>query len=66
MTHFVRERDIGCEMRSRFWLNPKYTDYEMVKGLFQHRVEEMRNLAVILPFLYKIKRKIEKDLGLST
>lgn len=55
MTHFVRDRDVGCEMRSRFWLNPAYSNYEMAKGLFQHCVEEMRNLAVLLPYLYAIK-----------
>lgn len=57
MTHFVRDRDVGCEMRSRFWLNPKYASYEMAKGLFQHCVEEMRNLAVILPLIYEIKKE---------
>ncbi|MBS7647460.1 MAG: hypothetical protein QXK93_02730 [Candidatus Bathyarchaeia archaeon] len=54
MTHFVRDRDVGCEMRSRFWLNPNYANYEMAKNLFQHCVEEMRNLATILPYLYAI------------
>lgn len=56
MTHFVRDTDFGCEMRSRFWLNPAYANYDMAKNLFQHCVEEMRNLAVILPYLYTIRK----------
>jgi hypothetical protein len=52
MTHFVRDKDVGCEMRSRFWLNPAHANYEIAKGLFMHCVEEMRNLAVFLPYLY--------------
>ncbi|MEM3550303.1 MAG: hypothetical protein QXQ94_05620 [Candidatus Bathyarchaeia archaeon] len=58
MTHFVRDRDVGCEMRSRFWLKHSYASYEMAKNLFQHCVEEMRNLAVFLPYLYTIGTRI--------
>jgi hypothetical protein len=54
MTHFVRNIDVGCEMRSRFWLNPTYTSYDIAKNLFQHCAEEMRNLSVLLPYLYNI------------
>jgi hypothetical protein len=55
--HFVRDKDVGCEVRSRFWLNPTHANYEMAKRLFTHCTEEMRNLAVLLPYLYTISVK---------
>lgn len=55
MTHYIRDRDVGCEMRSRFWLNREYATYELARNLFQHCVEEMRNLSVFLPYYYFVK-----------
>ena len=68
MTHFVRNTDYGCEMRSRFWLGeiksrdpeeraPELrranVNDELARRLHQHASEEMGYLAEILPTLYK-------------
>jgi len=55
MTHFVRDTELGCEMRSRFWLEK--ATLEIARRLFQHNVEEMSNLAVLLPYIYRIMKK---------
>ncbi|MCS6784057.1 MAG: hypothetical protein RMK31_01915 [Candidatus Caldarchaeum sp.] len=54
MTHYVRDTYLGCEMRSRFWLENANT--EIARNLFQHCVEEMSNLAVLLPYFFRIKK----------
>ena len=51
LMHFIRETDYGCEMRSRFWLFD--TPDKLGAGLMQHCIEEMGNLADLLPDLYK-------------
>ena len=48
--HIVRETYYGCEMRNRFWLI--HCDEAGAAGLMQHNLEEMGNLAEILPRLY--------------
>jgi hypothetical protein len=51
LMHFVRDTDYGCEMRSRFWLFD--APDKLGAGLMQHCIEEMGNLADLLPDLYK-------------
>ena len=53
LMHFVRETDYGCEMRSRFWLFD--APDKLGAGLMQHCIEEMGNLADLLPDLYKME-----------
>ena len=50
LIHFVRDTDFGCEMRSRFWLFEG--EEGMARDLMQHCIEEMGNLADLLPDLY--------------
>lgn len=50
LIHFVRDTDFGCEMRSRFWLYA--ADEKLGRALMQHCIEEMGNLADLLPGLY--------------
>lgn len=50
LIHFVRDTDFGCEMRSRFWLFHVPDIAGM--GLITHCIEEMGNLADLLPDLY--------------
>jgi len=50
LIHFVRDTDFGCEMRSRFWLFD--APEEFGRALMQHCIEEMGNLADLLPELY--------------
>jgi len=50
LIHFVRDTGFGCEMRSRFWLFE--ADEKFTAGLMQHCIEEMGNLAELLPKLY--------------
>ncbi|MBM4276512.1 MAG: hydrolase [Deltaproteobacteria bacterium] len=50
LIHFVRDTDFGCEMRSRFWLFG--ADEKIGRTLMQHCIEEMGNLADLLPGLY--------------
>jgi hypothetical protein len=51
LIHFVRDTDLGCEMRSRFWIFNG--DEKIGAGLMQHCIEEMSQLGAILPGLYK-------------
>lgn len=51
LIHFVRDTDFGCEMRSQFWIIVPGAD-DIARGLHQHCMEEMGNLASILPDLY--------------
>ena len=48
--HIIRDFCWGCEMRNRFYMFG--SDVDAAKGLMQHNVEEMGNLAEILPCLY--------------
>ena len=48
--HLVRDTPHGCEMRNRFWL--PVGDVEAGRGMLQHNLAEMGNLAQILPTLY--------------
>ena len=49
-THFLRDTDYGCEMRSRFWL---FEVPDMAgAGIMHHCIEEMGTLADFLPDLY--------------
>jgi hypothetical protein len=64
--HLCRDTDLGCEMRSRFWLGDfdppdlapsREKKIELLpdglgRGLLQHCVEEMRILAAFLPQLH--------------
>lgn len=50
LVHFVRDTDLGCEMRSRFWLFQG--EEKLGRNLMQHCIEEMGNLGSILPDLY--------------
>ena len=50
LIHFVRNTKYGCEMRSRFWLFDASEDF--VRSLMIHNIEEMGNLADLLPDLY--------------
>ena len=50
LIHFVRDTDFGCEMRSRFWLFD--ASEKLGRALMQHCIEEMGNLADLLPDLY--------------
>jgi len=50
LIHLVRDTDFGCEMRSRFWLFA--ADEKLSRALMQHCIEEMGNLADLLPALY--------------
>ncbi|MFH1490987.1 MAG: hypothetical protein ABII06_18940 [Pseudomonadota bacterium] len=48
--HLIRDRDFGCEVRSRFWLF-QGSDIEAVSQM-EHCMEEMGRLAAFLPDLY--------------
>ena len=48
--HYVRDTNFGCEMRSRFWLF-KGSEIEG-RNLMHHCIEQMGNLADLLPLLY--------------
>lgn len=50
LIHFVRDTGFGCEMRSRFWLFG--AEEKLGRALMQHCIEEMGNLADLLPGLY--------------
>ncbi len=50
LIHFIRDTDYGCEMRSRFWLFEATEEFG--RALMTHCVEEMGNLADLLPDLY--------------
>ena len=50
LIHFVRDTDFGCEMRSRFWLFD--AEEKLGRNLMKHCIEEMGNLADLLPGLY--------------
>ena len=66
MTHFIRDIEDGCELRSRFWLGFQIQekkavrvipeDFHMpdiaVKGLFAHNIKEYSHLATILPSIF--------------
>ena len=66
MTHFVREIEVGIELRSRFWIGYGLVNGKIVKlipddiriplevprGLFAHNLKEFGHLAAILPSLY--------------
>lgn len=49
--HIVRDTYYGCEMRNRFWLCD--TTEQCAVSLIQHNLEEMGNLAEILPCLFR-------------
>jgi len=49
--HLVRERDFGCEVRSRFWLF-RGSDVEAMSQM-EHCMEEMGRLSAFLPGLYE-------------
>jgi DAPG hydrolase PhiG domain len=51
LIHFVRDTKFGCEMRSRFWLFE--APEQFVRSLMIHNIEEMGNLADLLPDLYE-------------
>jgi len=50
LTHFVRDTDFGCEMRSNFWRVSG--DEQAAKANLTHCYEEMGYLADLLPDLY--------------
>jgi hypothetical protein len=50
LTHFVRDTDFGCEMRSNFWRVSG--DEQAAKANLSHCYEEMGYLADLLPDLY--------------
>lgn len=54
--HLIRDRDFGCEVRSRFWLFFQGSDMEAA-NLMEHCVEEMGRLADFLPDLYLRKHE---------
>src|SRR4030042_2987510 len=59
LIHFVRDTDYGCEMRSQFWLFDAPDEFG--RHLMTHCIQEMGNLAGLLPDLYaKETRKIKK------
>lgn len=64
LLHLVRETEFGCEMRSRFWLE-KAPD-ELGRGLLKHCLEEMGNLAELLPRLYQRETGGDKEDAAST
>jgi hypothetical protein len=55
LVHFVRDTDLGCEMRSRFWIFKG--DEKIGAGLMQHCIEEMSQLGSFLPELYNLERR---------
>lgn len=50
LIHFVRDTDVDCEMRSRYWLFKGHETQAM--WVMKHCFEEMNNLALFLPDLY--------------
>ena len=64
LIHFVRDTDYGCEMRSRFWLFDAPDEFG--RDLMTHCIQDMGNLAGLLPDLYakettkKLKKKAKK------
>jgi len=48
--HIVRDTYYGCEMRNRFWVVD--ADETTVRGMIKHNLDEMGNLAEILPRIY--------------
>jgi len=56
--HLIRKTGYGCEMRSRFWLFD--ASEEAGLGLMQHCIEEMGNLADMLPDLYARETKMSE------
>lgn len=49
--HVVRDTYFGCEMRNRFWVPG--ADETGIRGVVKHGLEEMGNMAEILPTLYR-------------
>ena len=60
LIHFVRDTKFGCEMRSRFWLFDAPDEFG--RDLMTHCIQEMGNLADLLPELYakETKKKPKK------
>jgi len=57
LVHFVRDTDLGCEMRSRFWLFD--APENLGAALMQHCIEEMSNLGSILHELYHKETRVQ-------
>ena len=60
LIHFVRDTKFGCEMRSRFWLFDASDEFG--RDLTTHCIQEMGNLADLLPDLYarETRKKTKK------
>jgi hypothetical protein len=62
MTHFVRDTDYGCEMRSRFWLGEiKSRDPDVV--ITEERARELRQANVNDELARRLHQHASEEMG---
>lgn len=62
MTHFVRDTDVGCEMRSRFWLG-HVESRDPARSLTDEQAREIRHRAVTDELARRLHRHAVEEMG---